>query len=146
MNMHARSGHEDHAHPRAPHHPQPPAGSAALKDPVCGMTVTEQSPHHVEHEGRPYYFCSAKCQAKFSAEPPKYLQPAEPLAAPRRGHCRAAAGTIYTCPMHPEIRQDHPGNCPKCGMTLEPVLPDAGGRREPGTASTSSAASGGRCR
>jgi len=124
MNMHARSGHEDHAHPHAPHHPQPPAGVAALKDPVCGMTVTEQSPHHAEHEGRPYYFCSTKCLAKFSAEPQKYLLPAERDAVPVEADAEAAPGTIYTCPMHPEIRQDHPGHCPKCGMSLEPVLPD----------------------
>ena len=108
------------------HHDLPAAPSAegAIKDPVCGMTVTEQSPHHVEHDGRPYYFCSAKCLAKFSAEPTKYVQPADPLAAPAPAAAEAAAGTIYTCPMHPEIRQDHPGNCPKCGMTLEPVLPE----------------------
>ncbi len=138
MNMHARSGHEDHAHPHAPHHPQPPADVAALKDPVCGMTVTEQSPHHAEHEGRPYYFCSTKCLAKFSAEPQKYLLPAERDAVPVEADAEAAPGTIYTCPMHPEIRQDHPGHCPKCGMSLEPVLPDPNWW-------TSSGASGGRC-
>ncbi len=102
----------------------PPAKSASpadLKDPVCGMTVTEQSDHKVIHEGRPYYFCSAKCQGKFAADPLQYLAPTAPVdTAP------AAAGTIYTCPMHPEIRQDHPGNCPICGMTLEPLLPDLG--------------------
>lgn len=100
----------------------PPATSSSstvLKDPVCGMTVTEQSPHKLAHEGRPYYFCSAKCKGKFSANPQQYLAPTPPVDAPP-----AAAGTIYTCPMHPEIRQDHPGNCPLCGMTLEPLLPD----------------------
>ncbi len=92
-----------------------------LKDPVCGMTVTAQSAHHVEHKGLPYYFCSSKCQEKFSAEPQKYVAgifdaaPTAPEAA--------ASGTIYTCPMHPEIRQDHPGTCPKCGMALEPEMP-----------------------
>jgi len=93
----------------------------ALKDPVCGMTVTVQSAHHAEHEGHPYYFCSDKCQAKFSADPQKYVagvRDAAPTAP-----VPAQAGAIYTCPMHPEIRQDHPGNCPKCGMTLEPVMP-----------------------
>jgi Cu+-exporting ATPase len=124
MDMHAQSGHEDHAHPHAHPHPKPPAGSAALKDPVCGMAVTEQSPHHAEHEGRPYYFCSAKCLAKFGAEPQKYLQSAHSAEAPLPAVAEAAPDTIYTCPMHPEIRQDHPGNCPKCGMSLEPVLPD----------------------
>jgi len=90
-----------------------------LKDPVCGMAVTEQSPHKIVHEGRPYFFCSAACQGKFAANPLQYLAPVSPADTPP-----AAAGTIYTCPMHPEIRQDHPGNCPKCGMTLEPLLPE----------------------
>ena len=90
-----------------------------LKDPVCGMTVTEQSPHKLAHESRLYYFCSAKCQGKFAANPLQYLASTPPVDSPP-----AITGTIYTCPMHPEIRQDHPGNCPKCGMTLEPLLPD----------------------
>lgn len=91
-----------------------------LKDPVCGMTVTAQSPHVFEHAGNSYFFCSAGCKAKFSANPAKYLaanntthSPAEPLPV----------GATYTCPMHPEIRQDHPGDCPKCGMALEPEMP-----------------------
>ncbi|MDZ4145207.1 MAG: heavy metal translocating P-type ATPase [Burkholderiales bacterium] len=97
------------------------AETEALKDPVCGMTVTEQSEHHAEHEGRPYYFCSAKCQTRFVAEPARYTgkgsSPAPSEVQPE------APGTIYTCPMHPEIRQDHPGACPKCGMALEPEQP-----------------------
>ena len=92
-----------------------------LKDPVCGMPVTAQSDHHVDHQGRAYYFCSAKCQTKFSAEPKKYV--ADSHEASSKEPVAAQAGAIYTCPMHPEIRQDHPGNCPKCGMTLEPVMP-----------------------
>ena len=127
MDMPSRQGHAGHAqdHSHAGHAHQHANGDAktvaGLTDPVCGMTVTEQSPHHVEYEGRPYYFCSAKCEAKFMAEPGRYLHggiadaPAAAAAAP--------AGTVYTCPMHPEIRQDHPGNCPKCGMSLEPELP-----------------------
>ncbi len=95
------------------HHAEP------LKDPVCGMTVTEQSPHQLAHEGRHYYFCSATCQGKFAANPLQYLAPQPAVVTPP-----VAAGTIYTCPMHPEIRQDHSGNCPKCGMTLEPLLPE----------------------
>ena len=100
--------------------------TAALKDPVCGMSVTEQSPHQAEHEGERFYFCSAHCQAKFVADPVKYL-PADAAAsaaapAPVAGE-PAPAGTIYTCPMHPEVRQDHPGACPKCGMALEPEMP-----------------------
>jgi Cu+-exporting ATPase len=93
----------------------------SLTDPVCGMAVTAQSEHHVEHDGHPYYFCSAKCQAKFSEDPQQFIARA-PDAAPA-APVVAAAGTIYTCPMHPQIRQDHPGDCPICGMTLEPVMP-----------------------
>jgi P-type Cu+ transporter len=85
------------------------------------MTVSIESGHHADHEGRAYYFCSAKCQTKFLAEPARYtgsdaasgLAPAQPQPA----------GTIYTCPMHPEIRQGHPGSCPLCGMALEPEMP-----------------------
>ncbi len=90
----------------------------SLKDPVCGMTVTAESQHRHEHDGRAYFFCSEKCRVKFAADPPKYLAP-RPVAAP----ALAQATTIYTCPMHPEIRQDHPGACPKCGMALEPEMP-----------------------
>ncbi|PZO15560.1 heavy metal translocating P-type ATPase [Hydrogenophaga sp.] len=94
----------------------PPTG---LKDPVCGMTVTAQSGHMLTHEDRTFYFCSAKCQGKFAANPLQYLAPKPPAET-----SSAVAGAIYTCPMHPEIRQGHPGNCPKCGMTLEPLLPE----------------------
>ena len=98
-----------------------------LVDPVCGMTVTAQTPHRLEHKGRPYYFCSVKCQGKFAADPLQFVKSARPAhptqLAESASPSVAAAGTIYTCPMHPEIRQDHPGNCPKCGMTLEPELP-----------------------
>jgi Cu+-exporting ATPase len=95
-------------------------------DPVCGMSVTPRSPHHLEHEGQPYYFCSAGCKAKFAADPAAYLEP-EPVipgATPSAPMAPSAgAGASYTCPMHPEIIRDHPGACPKCGMALEPVLP-----------------------
>ena len=98
-------------------------GANVAKDPVCGMTVTESSPHQVDHAGQRYYFCSAKCQEKFTAEPDKYV--ASKSAAPAAVAAPAApAGTIYTCPMHPEIvREAPPGNCPICGMALEPVMP-----------------------
>ena len=91
-----------------------------VKDPVCGMTVDPHTtPHRHTHQGRPYYFCSASCQSKFVAQPTKYLteQPAVVGEPP--------AGTIYTCPMHPQIRQAGPGNCPICGMALEPVVATA---------------------
>jgi Cu+-exporting ATPase len=109
----------EHSHDHQDHS-APGSAEEALKDPVCGMTVTTESPHRAEHAGRPYWFCSAGCRTKFLTEPQKYLAPVASPAAPAPA---AAAGTAYTCPMHPEIRQDHPGNCPKCGMTLEPVMP-----------------------
>jgi Cu+-exporting ATPase len=91
-------------------------------DPVCGMTVDPATAKfHAEHAGQSVHFCSARCRDKFLAEPEKYLAsaPSTPVAhvAP------VATGTIYTCPMHPQIRQDHPGHCPICGMALEPMLP-----------------------
>ena len=84
-------------------------------DPVCGMTVDpEKTSHHASHAGHDFHFCSAGCRSKFIADPQKYLTPAAAPAA------SAQHGAIWTCPMHPEVRQDHPGNCPICGMTLEP--------------------------
>jgi P-type Cu+ transporter len=95
-----------------------PAADAmqALKDPVCGMGVTPQSPHVFPHNGKTFYFCSAGCRAKFSANPSQYLA-AKIDVAPEM------IGAIYTCPMHPEVHQTTPGICPKCGMALEPELP-----------------------
>ena len=86
-------------------------------DPVCGMTVKPESPHQSFHDSIHYRFCSAKCKTKFDAEPSHYLNA-------KVGTTETAVGTEYTCPMHPEIRQIGPGSCPKCGMALEPVLPD----------------------
>ncbi|MFD1943733.1 heavy metal translocating P-type ATPase [Paradevosia shaoguanensis] len=105
------------------------------KDPVCGMNVDRAKAKWMsKHEGKRYYFCSQGCQAKFEAEPQKYLEAvpfavAEPLMAGRHGHSHAhahaqataPAGTKYTCPMHPQIVQDGPGDCPICGMALEPM-------------------------
>jgi P-type Cu+ transporter len=87
------------------------------KDPVCGMSVDpHKAKHTAEHGGRTYYFCSAGCRTKFLANPAHYLAdkklPAEPVPE----------GTLYTCPMHPEIQQVGPGACPICGMALEPTL------------------------
>jgi P-type Cu+ transporter len=89
-----------------------------LIDPVCDMTVSSTSNHWTDYEGVRYYFCAARCKEKFVTDPRRYLQPeaAAPAAA-------APAGTIYTCPMHPEVRQVGPGSCPKCGMALEPEMP-----------------------
>lgn len=105
---HAGHGHHAHDH-----------GDAATKvhDPVCGMTVDPAtSKHHLTHHGDTFHFCSAGCRTKFAADPAKYLAK-EKAPAPEM-----PAGTIYTCPMHPEIRQVGPGSCPICGMALEPEV------------------------
>ena len=82
------------------------------------MTVKPDSPHQATHDGVDYRFCSAGCRAKFVADPAKYLAPAAV-----RHEASVPAGTQYTCPMHPEIVRDAPGNCPICGMALEPLMP-----------------------
>jgi P-type Cu+ transporter len=92
-----------------------------LVDPVCGMKVTTASPHHAMIEGKEYFFCNPRCRDKFVADPHKYLHADAPTQEEP-----ASAGTIYTCPMHPEVQQDHPGTCPKCGMALEPLIPEVG--------------------
>jgi Cu+-exporting ATPase len=98
----------------------------AVTDPVCGMTVDPHTTAHRHgHHGHTYYFCSAGCRTKFAADPEKYLSSAERAAEP------VAAGTIYTCPMHPQIRQAGPGACPICGMALEPEIAAAGGAPNP---------------
>jgi Cu+-exporting ATPase len=98
-------------------HRQHTATADGVIDPVCGMTVDPHtSPHRREHGGHSYYFCSAGCRTKFAAAPEKYLSKAERAAEP------VTEGTIYTCPMHPEVRQVGPGSCPICGMALEPEL------------------------
>src|SRR5450830_66999 len=100
------------------------ADAASLKDPVCRMTVTEQSPHVLQHEGGSVYFCSADCKAKFAADPAKYHLQVSASSIPKHEvNAPVVAGAIYTCPMHPEIREDKPGACPKCGMALEPEMP-----------------------
>ena len=120
MGMPTHREHAGHAH----HDYHAPSGAAeGLKDPVCGMAVTESSQHHLEHGGRTYYFCNPRCQAKFAAEPAKFIASGSTTRVAAPAAPEAVAGTIYTCPMHPEIRQDHPGSCPKCGMALEPELP-----------------------
>ncbi|MDB5610091.1 MAG: copper-translocating P-type ATPase, partial [Bradyrhizobium sp.] len=90
------------------------ADAVTVIDPVCGMRVDPATAkHRFAHGGQDYFFCSARCRERFEAEPEKFLQPKQPEPA-------APAGTIYTCPMHPEVRQVGPGNCPICGMALEP--------------------------
>ena len=105
----------------------------SLKDPVCGMTVKPDSPHRHEHEGVTYLFCCGGCLAKFRGDPKRYLTaaaPAEPMVpgapapgAPPDSTAPAVPDAEYTCPMHPEIVRDGPGDCPICGMALEPVTP-----------------------
>jgi len=119
------SGHHGGEHGRG--HPQAQAPTG-LTDPVCGMSVTEASEHRQEHGGKLYYFCSNRCQSKFSAEPDKYLGREE---TPAPAAEEAPASTEYSCPMHPEVRQIGPGTCPKCGMALEPVMPSLEDERNP---------------
>jgi Cu+-exporting ATPase len=96
--------HAGHAHAGAP---------ARAVDPVCGMRVDPATtPHKHTYKGETYYFCAPGCRSKFAAHPEKYLGPRAPEPA--------IEGAIYTCPMHPEIRQQGPGACPICGMALEP--------------------------
>ncbi|NZA27980.1 heavy metal translocating P-type ATPase [Luteimonas sp. SJ-92] len=124
------SGHDHHRQDRtgadaapkqACHHgraSEPAPADGKVLDPACGMQVDPAtSPHHATHEGQEYHFCSARCRERFVAEPAKFLTdtPREPEPAP--------PGTIYICPMHPEIRQQGPGTCPICGMALEPESP-----------------------
>ena len=105
------SGHQHHAHT------QPPEAGPKVIDPVCGMTVDPlTTPHHAQHEGHDFHFCSAGCRTKFQADPVRYLEPTAAASQPP-----ANPGAIYTCPMHPEIRQVGPGSCPICGMALEPA-------------------------
>ncbi|MCC6776007.1 MAG: heavy metal translocating P-type ATPase [Hyphomicrobiales bacterium] len=90
---------------------------ASERDPVCGMSVDPHttSRRHV-HAGHTYYFCSDGCRTRFAVDPQKYLEPSQRSAPP------VPADAVYTCPMHPEVRQVGPGACPICGMALEPVV------------------------
>jgi Cu+-exporting ATPase len=129
-----------------------PTTPPRLVDPVCGMSVDPGSPHSATHQGQPYVFCSAGCQAKFTADPDRYLTAGADgaqlhdasggantteAAVGRDGGTGARPASAdesaeYTCPMHPEIRQIGPGSCPICGMGLEPVTvtADAGANPE----------------
>ena len=100
--------------------PHPTLQTPSDRDPVCGMTVKADSPHQTSHAGQQLLFCSQRCLEKFTAEPSRYLD---------AGHAHGETPTVdhgaeYTCPMHPEILQIGPGTCPKCGMALEPVMPE----------------------
>ena len=107
----------EHAHCHH-HSDQEHDHGAIVTDPVCGMKVDARtSSHHHQLGETDYYFCSAHCLDKFKANPSQYLNPLE------KGPVEALAGSIWTCPMHPEIRRDGPGQCPICGMALEPLEP-----------------------
>jgi P-type Cu+ transporter len=95
------------------------ATGPTLRDPVCGMTVTPQSPHRFEHRGVEYFFCSPRCRERFVSDPDRYLG----HAGREAGAVAGAKPTLYTCPMHPQIVRDRPGSCPICGMALEPMIP-----------------------
>jgi Cu+-exporting ATPase len=106
-------GHDDAGHGHGDRHAD---HATTVRDPVCGMTVDPAtSPHRFDHRGETYHFCSAGCRTKFAADPQTYLDNTTPKAA-------VPEGTIYTCPMHPQIRQVGPGSCPICGMALEPEV------------------------
>jgi P-type Cu2+ transporter len=94
----------------------------ALVDPVCGMRVGPDAPESATYQGTTYRFCSRKCAEAFRQDPARYVTPAAPTAEPMSAP-EPAPGTIWTCPMHPEIRRPGPGNCPICGMALEPLAP-----------------------
>jgi Cu+-exporting ATPase len=103
--------HADHGH--GDHHSD---GNATVRDPVCGMNVDPAtSQHRFGYRSETFHFCSADCRTKFAADPQKYLDHSKPKAA-------VPEGTIYTCPMHPQIRKVGPGSCPICGMALEPEV------------------------
>ena len=137
---HDHSGKSHSGHTHAGHHDDPagidigndahsqrvaPGATAVagdLRDPVCGMTVTSESKYSTTHDNKVYYFCSAGCRTKFNVDPASYLAPREATASPPPAK-PAPSGTIFTCPMHPQIRQPGHGSCPICGMTLEPEAP-----------------------
>lgn len=108
-----------HGHSHAPGHgrvDQNQAASTRAIDPVCGMTVDPATAkHRFAYKGQDYFFCSAGCRTKFEADPEKFLAPKSSVPEEK-----LPEGTIYTCPMHPEVRQVGPGSCPICGMALEP--------------------------
>lgn len=128
--MQPHSGHGTHTAV----HQHKSSGSAtgakpALIDPVCGMTVTSDSPHQFAYNEQPFYFCSAGCKTKFMALPESYLKTTvaahDSHSAPNSPPDAQQQKGEYSCPMHPEVRQIGPGICPKCGMALEPVMPTA---------------------
>ena len=114
----AHAHHHTHAHGHASHQHEAKSPPTLVKDPVCGMDVDpSMARFQATFEGRTFYFCSQNCHDRFTANPEQY---AAAVPAPTKP---APAGTIWTCPMHPEIRRSEPGSCPICGMALEPEMP-----------------------
>jgi Cu+-exporting ATPase len=114
------------------------SASKSARDPVCGMAVDPATAkNRAEHAGSSFFFCCAGCKAKFLASPERYLNPSSEASAPSTHPApdthpapgvHPAPGTVYTCPMHPEIRRNEHGSCPICGMALEPEgIPEAAG-------------------
>ncbi|MES2237540.1 MAG: heavy metal translocating P-type ATPase [Pseudomonadota bacterium] len=119
----------NHVHQTSCHHEfeEHPAIAGENKDPVCGMTVSPDATIASDYQGRRYLFCGARCKTKFDLDPQYYLQKA---LQPAESDV-VLKGAIYTCPMHPEIRQPMPGMCPKCGMALEPEMPSLDDEENP---------------
>ncbi|MEO6595930.1 MAG: heavy metal translocating P-type ATPase [Planctomycetota bacterium] len=125
--------------PTTPRGHQPESGVQMATDPVCGMEVPLTSPHRFVGKGIDVVFCSAGCRERFAADPSKYAPHGQEGSAPKSAAAAMAAAPAtaapitaspgaasYTCPMHPEVRSDHPGSCPKCGMALEPTVAASG--------------------
>ncbi|WP_114011117.1 heavy metal translocating P-type ATPase [Cohaesibacter intestini] len=107
--------HHDHKHEGAAKE----LGKDVATDPVCGMQVrVKEGVRSGQYDGQSYYFCSDGCQKKFNADPYFYVS-----GNAKKAHQQSQPGAQWTCPMHPEIIQDEPGDCPKCGMALEPTVP-----------------------
>ena len=123
----AECQHHAHDHPHSRSEKTDDHGTIVL-DPVCGMRVdTRTAEHRYDLGDTAYFFCSARCLDKFKADPDRHLNPSDhdpAVISPGMGPLpEAAEGTIWTCPMHPEIRRNGPGQCPICGMALEPLEP-----------------------
>src|SRR5689334_9892536 len=103
--------------------PSTPSTEKIHTDPVCGMKVAANPENSARVERNTYYFCSPKCRDQFNADPHQYLHRRAGVVGPPRTAANAPQtreeDVIYTCPMHPQIRQRGPGHCPICGMTLE---------------------------
>ena len=104
---------------------KPATATKTVTDPVCGMTVDPQrAAGSFEHNGQVYFFCSTGCREKFRASPEHFLDSSGASTSTPHSDKKLSQGT-FTCPMHPEVRADKPGSCPRCGMALEPVAPSA---------------------